>query len=76
MNARFLILSLALALAPGFAAADDKKADEKKSEEKKPAKAKAGKKDKNVFQKMESDVGNWADRNNVWNRKSATAKKN
>ena len=71
MNARLLILSLALALAPGLSFADDKRADEKKS-----AKAtKSGKKEKNVFQKMESDVGNWADRNNVWNRKSATGKK-
>jgi len=72
MNARFLILSLALTLAPGPLFADDKKADEKKA-----AKAKSsGKKEKNVFQKAESDIGNWADRNNVWNRKSATAKKN
>jgi hypothetical protein len=73
MNARFLILSLALTLAPGLGLADDKKPEEKKSA--KAAKS-SGKKEKNVFQKMESDIGNWADRNNVWNRKSATAKKN
>jgi hypothetical protein len=72
MNARLLILSLVVALAPGFAAADDKKAEEKKSAKAKPA----AKKEKNAFQKAESDIGNWADRNNVWNRKSATAKKN
>ncbi len=73
MNARFLVLSLALALAPGLSFADDKKAEEKKSAK---AAGKSGKKEKNVFQKAESDIGNWADRNNVWNRKSATAKKN
>jgi hypothetical protein len=73
MNARLLILSLALTLAPGPVLADDKKADEKKAAK---AKSSSGKKEKNVFQKAESDIGNWADRNNVWNRKSATAKKN
>ena len=70
MNARLLILSLALALVPNISSADDKKPEQKK------AAAKSTKKEKNVFQKAETDVGNWADRNNVWNRKSATAKKN
>lgn len=49
------IALLALALA-GTAAAEDKK----------PEKKPAAKSDKNVFQKAESSVGSWANRNKVW----------
>jgi hypothetical protein len=70
MNARLLILSLALALIPALTTADDKKPEQKK------AAAKSTKKEKNVFQKTESNVGDFADKHNIWNRKSATAKKN
>ena len=48
------IALLALALA-GTAAAEDKKPE-------KPA----AKSDKNVFQKAESSVGSWANRNKIW----------
>jgi hypothetical protein len=62
------IAFLALALAAGAAAAEDKK------EKAKPA----AKSDKNVFQKAESSVGDWANRNNIWitrKKKSEKAKK-
>jgi hypothetical protein len=49
------IVFLALALA-GTAAAEDKK----------PEKKSGAKSDKNVFQKAESSVGDWANRNKVW----------
>ena len=49
------IALLALAVA-GTAAAEDKK------EKSKPA----AKSDKNVFQKAESSVGSWANRNKIW----------
>lgn len=49
------IAIFALSLA-GTAAAEDKK------QEKKPA----AKSDKNVFQKAESSVGSWANRNKIW----------
>ena len=49
------IALLALALA-GTAAAEDKK----------PEKKAAAKSDKNVFQKAESSVGSWANRNKIW----------
>ena len=50
------IAFLALALAIGSAAAEDKK------EKSRPA----AKSDKNVFQKAESSVGDWANRNKIW----------
>jgi hypothetical protein len=49
------IALLALALA-GTAAAEDKK----------PEKKSAARSDKNVFQKAESSVGSWANRNKIW----------
>jgi hypothetical protein len=49
------IALLALALA-GTAAAEDKKPENKP----------AAKSDKNVFQKAESSVGSWANRNKIW----------
>ncbi len=49
------IALLALALA-GTAAAEDKK----------PEKKSAAKSDKNVFQKTESSVGDWANKNKIW----------
>ena len=52
---RLVIVVLALAVA-GMAAAEDKK------EKSKPA----AKSDKNVFQKAESSIGDWANRNKVW----------
>jgi hypothetical protein len=59
---------LGLILASGIALADDK--PEKKA---KPA----AKSDKNVFQKAESSVGDWANRNKVWvTRKKKAEKKN
>lgn len=69
---KVIALALTLALAGGFAQADENKADAKKSEK---AKANARKKeqrhssdksDKNVFQKAESDIGHWARKNKVW----------
>ena len=60
------IAFLALALAAGSAMAEDK---DKKS---KPA----AKSDKNVFQKAESSVGEWANRNKIWvTRKKKSEKK-
>ena len=50
------IALIALAVA-GTAAADDDKKPEKKS---------AAKSEKNVFQKAESSVGSWANRNKIW----------
>lgn len=51
------IAVIALALAAGSAAAEDKKAEKSKP---------AAKSDKNVFQKAESSVGDWANRNKIW----------
>jgi hypothetical protein len=62
------ILFLGLLAAGGFAGAEDKK----------PEKAKpAAKSDKNVFQKTESSIGDWANRNKIWvrHKKSEKAKK-
>jgi hypothetical protein len=62
------IVFLALALA-GTAAAEDKK----------PEKKPAAKSDKNVFQKAESSIGDWANRNKIWvtrKKKSEKDKKN
>jgi hypothetical protein len=36
------------------------------AEDKKPEKKPAAKSDKNVFQKTESSVGDWANRNKIW----------
>jgi hypothetical protein len=47
------IAALALALAAGPALGDEQKPEKKKS-------------DKNVFQKAESSVGDWANRNKIW----------
>ena len=49
------IALLALALT-GTAAAEDRK----------PEKKSAAKSDKNVFQKAESSVGDWANKNKIW----------
>ena len=60
-----IALALVLALAGGFAHADEKNPDAKKAEK---AKSNAKKKDsdKNAFQKAESDIGHWARKNKVW----------
>jgi hypothetical protein len=55
------LLLLSLMLAAGPSLADDPKPAAKKS---KPA----AKSDKNVFQKTESSVGDWAHRNKIWTR--------
>jgi hypothetical protein len=62
---RHIALILAAALAAGGAYADEKKADAKKAAKAKPAEKKS---DKNVFQKTESSVGDWAHRNKIWTR--------
>ena len=60
------VIALLLALTTGAAYADEKKSDTKKSAK---AKAKSEQKsDKNVFQKTESSIGDWAHRNKVWIR--------
>ena len=63
------MMFLALVLATGLAAADEKKAEKKgkpaAQKKAKPA-AKAEKSDKNVFQKSESSIGSWANRNKIW----------
>ena len=59
------ILALALALAVAGAYADEKKT------EKKPKDKPAAKSDKNVFQKTESSVGQWAHDNKIWMRGSS-----
>jgi len=56
-----LLLSLMLAAGPGLA-------DEPKPAAKKAEKKAAAKSDKNVFQKTESSVGDWAHRNKIWTR--------
>ena len=61
----FWIALLALVLAIGSAAAEEK---DKKS---KPA----AKSDKNVFQKAESSVGEWANKNKVWVTRKKKAEK-
>jgi hypothetical protein len=62
-----IALALVLALAGGFAHADEKNTDAKKSEKKKKEqKQSSGKSDKNAFQKAESDIGHWARKNKVW----------
>ena len=68
------ILALVLALGLAAAHAQEKKSDTKKSEKAK-AKAKAAQKsDKNVFQKTESSVGDWAHRNKIWTRSESRSK--
>jgi hypothetical protein len=63
-----------LLVAFGSAYADEGKSDGKKSEKaktqakKKPERKSADKSDKNVFQKTESSVGEWARRNKIWTR--------
>ncbi|HEX7052342.1 MAG TPA: hypothetical protein VF211_00230 [Burkholderiales bacterium] len=57
-------LALALALAAGGAAAEEKK------DKPRPA----AKSDKNVFQKLESSVGDWAHRNKIWIRRDKREK--
>lgn len=67
-----IAVALVLALAGGFAHADENKADAKKSEKakshakKKEQKHASDKSDKNSFQKAESDIGHWARKNKVW----------
>lgn len=66
------LFAVLLVLCVGVAHADEKKADTKKS-----AKAKsnaAQKSDKNVFQKAESSVGDWAHRNKIWTRSESRSK--
>jgi hypothetical protein len=60
-----IAVALVLALAGGFAQAEEKKADAKKAE-KKTEKKSAGKSEKNGFQKAESDIGHWARKNKIW----------
>jgi hypothetical protein len=67
------LIAVVLALAVGAAYADDKKADAKKSEKAKSNAKKSS--DKNVFQKAESDIGDWAHRNKIWVRSSKSEKK-
>ena len=63
-----------LLVACGAAYADEGKSDSKKAEKaktqlkKKSVKKSAEKSDKNVFQKTESSVGEWARRNKIWTR--------
>lgn len=67
------VIAVLLALCMDAAHADEKKADTKKS-----ARAKsnaAQKSDKNVFQKAESDIGDWAHRNKIWVRSGKSEKK-
>lgn len=68
---RFIALLLALSI--GAAYADEKKADTKKSEKAKSNAKKSS--DKNVFQKAESDIGDWAHRNKIWVRSGKNEKK-
>ena len=66
------LFAVLLVLCVGVALADEKKAGTKKS-----AKAKsnaAQKSDKNVFQKAESSVGDWAHRNKIWTRSESRSK--
>ena len=66
------ILAVVLAFAMAGAYADEKKSDAKKSDK---AKAKAAQKsDKNVFQKAESSIGDWAHRNKIWTRSESRSK--
>jgi len=60
------IVILATALATGNALAEDKKAEKHKP---------AAKSDKNVFQKTESSVGDWANRNKIWVTRKKKEKK-
>jgi hypothetical protein len=60
------IVILAAALATGSALAEDKKAEKAKP---------AAKSDKNVFQKAESSVGDWANRNKIWVTRKKKEKK-
>ena len=52
-----LLVFLCLTLATGLAAAADKKPKKEKP---------AAKSDQNVFQKTESSIGEWANRNKIW----------
>lgn len=76
-----IALLVSLLFAFGAAHADEKRSDEKKSEkakqhsakkksEKKSEKKPEAKSDKNVFQRTESSVGDWANRNKIWVRSS------
>jgi hypothetical protein len=60
------IVILATALATGSALAEDKKPEKPKP---------AAKSDKNVFQKTESSVGDWANRNKIWVTRKKKEKK-
>jgi hypothetical protein len=59
---RTAALCICLVLSLGFARADEPKADAKKSDKPKPA----AKSEKNVFQKAESSLTDWARKNKVW----------
>ena len=66
------ILAVVLAFGLGVGHAQEKKSDTKKSAK---AKAKSEQKsDKNVFQKAESSVGDWAHRNKIWTRSESRSK--
>lgn len=74
MKTRIAFL-LSLLLALGHAYADEKNADAHKSAKAKTAAKKSDKKaenkpQKNVGQKAESSLTDWADKNNVWKRSS------
>jgi hypothetical protein len=68
-----VLLSALLAAAQVHAADDTKKPAAKK--EKKAAAKKPGDSDKNIFQKAESSVGDFANRNKLWTRHSDDKKK-
>ena len=69
---RRFVVTLLSVLLTCTAVAQEKKADTKKSEK---AKAKAAQKsDKNVFQKAESSIGDWAHRNKIWTRSESRSK--
>lgn len=66
---RLLLLAFAALLAAGPAhAADEKKADAKKSAKAKAKSAAKKSSDKNVFQKAESSIGDFAHKHKIWTR--------
>jgi hypothetical protein len=68
---KMLALVLMLGLATAYAA-DDKKSESKKKA--KPAAKSAEKSDKNVFQRTESSIGQWAHENKIWVRGASSKK--
>ena len=68
------ILAAVLLLALASAHADEKKPEAKKSAKAKPAAKAEPKSDKNVFQKTESSIGQWAHDNKIWVRGNSSKK--